>query len=136
MSSTIIPTMRYQDPKKAIEFLCKAFGFEKHQVYEDENAQVRHAELKNGTGLIMIGPNVESEFGKYIRLPKDVGGFETQVTFVSVKDPEAHFKMAKDSGAEILMPLTKKDYGASDYVCRDPEGHVWSFGDYNPWASK
>ena len=48
MSSTIFPTMRYQEPKKSVEFLCKAFGFEKHQVYEDEKGQVMHAELKHG----------------------------------------------------------------------------------------
>lgn len=134
MSSTVIPTMRYQDAKKAVEFLCRAFGFEKHRVFENEAQQVVHAELKHGTGLIMIGPNVESQFAQYIRLPKDVGGFETQVTFVFVENVNEHFKQAKDNGAEILMPLTKQDYGASDYTCRDPEGHVWSFGDYNPWS--
>lgn len=136
LSSTIIPTMRYQDPKKAVEFLCEAFGFEKQQVYEDEKSQVIHAELKHGTGLIMIGPNIESEFGKYIRLPKEVGGFETQITFIVIKNIELHFNTAKANGAEILMPLTKKDYGASDYTCRDPEGHVWSFGNYDPWIKK
>ncbi|PYA16645.1 glyoxalase, partial [Pseudomonas aeruginosa] len=20
------------------------------------------------------------------------------------------------------------------FTCRDPEGHVWSFGSYDPWA--
>ncbi|MBN8538163.1 MAG: VOC family protein [Deltaproteobacteria bacterium] len=136
MASTVIPTLRYNDPKRAIEFLCVAFGFERHQVHEDGKGAVMHAELRHGTGLVMIGPNVESKFGKYIRLPKEFGGFETQVTFIVVENPEAHFKKAKENGAEILMPLTKKDYGASDYACRDPEGHIWSFGDYNPWAKK
>lgn len=117
MAATVIPTLRYNDPKKAIEFLCVAFGFERHQVHEDGKGAVMHAELRHGTGLVMIGPNVESEFGKYIRLPKEVGGFETQVTFLVVENPEAHFKKAKENGAEILMPLTKKDYGATDYAC-------------------
>lgn len=136
MSSTVIPTMRYEDAKKAVEWLCDAFGFEKHNVYNDEKNQVTHAELKHGTGLIMIGPNTPSEFGKYIRLPSQVGGVETQVTFIMVNDPESHFRRAKEKGAEILMPLKKQDYGASDYTCRDFEGHIWSFGDYNPWNQK
>jgi len=28
---------------------------------------------------------------------------------------------------------TQEDDGASGYTCRDPEGHVWSFGDHDPW---
>ena len=128
--------MRYQDPKKAMTWLCDAFGFTKHMAYEDDKGQVMHAELKHGTGLIMIGPNISSEFGKFIKMPKEIGGFETQVTFIIVDNLEAHFKNAKEKGAEILMPLKKQDYGASDYTCRDPEGHIWSFGDYNPWKTQ
>lgn len=136
MSSTIIPTMRYDDPSKMIDWLCSALGFEKHLVYENEQKEIVHAELKHGTGLIMIGPNIPTEFGKFIKQPKDIGGQETQVTFIFVQEIDAHFKKAKASGAEILMPLKKQDYGASDYVCKDPEGHIWSFGDYNPWIKK
>ncbi len=136
MSSTVIPTMRYDDPKKAVDWLCDVFGFQKHNVYNDEKGQVVHAELKHGTGLIMIGPNIQSEFGKHIRVPKQVGGVETQVTFIIVDDPDFHFKRAREKGAEILLPLKKQDYGASDYTCRDFEDHIWSFGDYNPWEPK
>ena len=31
--ATIISTFRYRDAPKAIEFLCRAFGFKKHTVY-------------------------------------------------------------------------------------------------------
>jgi uncharacterized glyoxalase superfamily protein PhnB len=27
-----------------------------------------------------------------------------------------------------------RDYGGRDYTCRDREGHVWTFGSYDPWA--
>lgn len=124
MSSTIIPTMRYDDSKKAIDFLCKAFGFEKYQVYEDKSGQIVHAEFKHGTGLIMIGPMIGSELGKHIKLPKDVAGFATQVVFILIRDVEAHFVKSSEFGVEILMALTQKDYGSSNYTCHDHQGHI------------
>ena len=33
--ATIIPSLRYRDAPAAIEWLCRAFGFEKHAVYAD-----------------------------------------------------------------------------------------------------
>jgi uncharacterized glyoxalase superfamily protein PhnB len=32
------------------------------------------------------------------------------------------------------MPPEDQDYGGRVYSARDPEGHVWSFGSYDPWA--
>jgi uncharacterized glyoxalase superfamily protein PhnB len=132
MSATIIPTMRYPDPRQAIDFLVRAFGFEAHQIYSDEGGNVIHAELTFGDGMIMIGPDIPSDFAKYMRLPTQVGNVETQICFIRVPDVESHFAVARSEGAEILLPLRKQDYGASDYTCRDPQGHIWSFGDYNP----
>ena len=45
MPAHIIPTFRYHDAPAAIEFLCRAFGFEKHAVYEGEGGTVAHAQL-------------------------------------------------------------------------------------------
>jgi uncharacterized glyoxalase superfamily protein PhnB len=39
--STVIPAMRYRDANAAIEWLCKAFGFEKHLVVPGENGTNR-----------------------------------------------------------------------------------------------
>jgi uncharacterized glyoxalase superfamily protein PhnB len=33
------------------------------------------------------------------------------------------------------LDLKTQDYGGRDYTCRDLEGHVWTFGTYDPWAS-
>ena len=44
------------------------------------------------------------------------------------------YAQAKAAGAEIVDELEPKDYGGSGYSARDPEGHLWSFGDYDPWA--
>ena len=33
-TATVIPALQYQDAPAAIDFLCKAFGFEKKAVYQ------------------------------------------------------------------------------------------------------
>jgi hypothetical protein len=38
MTSTIIPCLRYRDAPRMIEWLCKAFGFERHLVVETARA--------------------------------------------------------------------------------------------------
>jgi uncharacterized glyoxalase superfamily protein PhnB len=55
---------------------------------------------------------------------------------VYVEDVEAHCRRAKDAGARIVRELAETDYGSREYMCRDPEGYVWSFGTYRPGADE
>jgi uncharacterized glyoxalase superfamily protein PhnB len=32
--------------------------------------------------------------------------------------------------ADVVRPLEKTDYGSREFTMRDPEGNLWSFGDY------
>lgn len=61
--ATVIPTLRYRDAAAAIEWLCKAFGFEKHLVVPGENGAIAHAQLIFGNGMIMLGSARDDEFG-------------------------------------------------------------------------
>jgi uncharacterized glyoxalase superfamily protein PhnB len=132
--ATVIPCLRYRDAPAMIDWLCKAFGFEKHAVYADGDT-VHHAQLAFGNGMIMLGSvDNDSAFGRRIAQPDETGGRETQCCCVIVADCAAHYAQAKAAGAEIMDALETKDYGGSGYSCRDPEGHMWWFGDYDPWA--
>jgi uncharacterized glyoxalase superfamily protein PhnB len=131
--STVIPTMRYRDANAAIEWLCKAFGFEKHLVVPGENGTVAHAQLSFGNGMIMLGSAREDEFGQWVKPPRETGGIGTQSAYVIVEDADAHHARAKAAGAEIVMEVEDQDYGGRLYSCLDPEGHLWSFGTYDPW---
>ena len=51
----IIPGFRYKDAPAMIEWLEKAFGFEKHLVVEGENNTIEHAQLTLGNSMIMLG---------------------------------------------------------------------------------
>ena len=33
------------------------------------------------------------------------------------------------------MEPEDQPYGGRLYSCRDPEGHVWHFGTYDPWQN-
>jgi uncharacterized glyoxalase superfamily protein PhnB len=53
-----------------------------------------------------------------------------------VPDPDAHYARAKAEGAEIVIDIKDEDYGGRGYTCRDLEGHVWTFGSYDPWQGE
>jgi uncharacterized glyoxalase superfamily protein PhnB len=59
----------------------------------------------------------------------------TQSAHVIVDDADAHHARAARAGAEIVMELTEPDCGGKMYSCRDIEGHLWTFGTYDPWAA-
>jgi uncharacterized glyoxalase superfamily protein PhnB len=130
--ATIIPALQYRDAAAAIDWLCSAFGFAQHMVVRDEDGGIAHAELTFGNGMIMLGSRRENEFGRLLTEPHQAGAV-TQAVYLIVEDADAHYARAKAAGAEILVELTTQDYGGRDYTCRDPEGHVWSFGTYDPW---
>jgi uncharacterized glyoxalase superfamily protein PhnB len=133
----VIPGMRYRDAPAAIEWLCRAFGFEKQLVVPGESeGEIAHAQLRYGNGMIMLGTagTHGGGFDELMATPAETGGRATQSAYVIVEDPAAHCDRAVAAGAEVVLPLEEKEYGGSGYTCRDLEGHVWSFGDYDPFA--
>ena len=133
--ATIIPCLRYRDAPKAIEWLCRTFGFEKQLVVPNADGTIAHAQLSFGNGMIMLGSvlEVETEFGRLIKQPDEIGGFETQGAYVVVSDADAIYARAKAAGAEIVIEIKDEDYGGRDFSCRDLEGHLWNIGTYDPW---
>ena len=123
----VIPALQYRDAQAAIDFLCKAFGFEKNAVYEEPDGSIAHAQLVLGNGMIMLGSVKDSEYSKLLVRPADAGGV-TMSVYVVVDDADAHFARAKSAGATIVREPVTQDYGGRDYTCKDPEGHVWTFG--------
>ncbi|PWI19230.1 glyoxalase [Streptomyces sp. Act143] len=124
---SIYPTLLYKDAKAAIRQLTEAFGFTELSVFEGEDGTVMHAELVQGNGAIMLGS--KGRGGVFDAAMKDAG---TTGVYVAVDDVDAHHRHAVEQGAEILMPPTDQDYGARDYMARDVEGNIWSFGTYTP----
>jgi uncharacterized glyoxalase superfamily protein PhnB len=134
----LIPCLRYEDAPQAILFLCDAFGFMPHAIYTDEEDQqiVHHAQLLLDGNMVMLASARESEVQERYRwkTPREAGGISMCV-YAVVADPDAHHDRAKAAGAEILTePHDNEGYPGREYTARDPEGNVWSFGSYDPFA--
>lgn len=132
--STVIPGLRYRNAPAAIDWLCNVLGFEKQLVVPgDTSDSVLHAQLKLGGGMIMLGSVNDNDFGRLMAQPEEIGGKETQCSYVLVEDADGVYEKVKASGVEIVMPIKDEEYGGRAFTCRDPEGHIWAVGTYNPW---
>ena len=123
--------LRYKDGPGAIRFLKEAFGFEEKLVIPNEDGTIAHAELRHGDSVVMVGSTRTSD--PQLHSPADVGG-PTAGVYVVVDDPDAVYERAKRSGAEIKFEPTDQDYGSREFVALDPEGNIWNFGTYDPFA--
>ena len=128
----IYPALRYKNAGKMIDWLGEAFGFEVRARY-GEGDIVHHAELTFGSSMIMLGTARSDDYGKTVGEPGSGGG---KSIYVAVDDAGAAHARAKKAGATIIQELTDRDYGSREFICRDPEGSVWSFGTYWPKAAE
>lgn len=133
MTSSIIPGLIYTDAPAAIDWLCKAFGFKKHLVVSGENGMILHAELTLGKAMVMLGSSSSgSAYSKLTKSPAELG-FQTQSPYLIVDDPDALYANAKKNGAHMVIDIKDGSHGGRGFTCADPEGHLWSFGTYDPW---
>ena len=124
--ATVIPVLRYRDAPRAIEWLCATFGFEKNLVVPNEDGTIAHAQLSFGNGMVMLGSVLknETEFGRLMKQPDEIGGAETQSAYVVVTDADAVYARARAAGAKIAIEIKDEDYGGRDFSCYDLEGHL------------
>jgi uncharacterized glyoxalase superfamily protein PhnB len=120
---SIYPVLKYKDAHAAIDFLERAFGFERRQVHEGDGGAIVHAEL--GFGDQMLGLSSTG-----VGNPVFEQGAGRTTVYVAVDEVDALHDRAKSAGAEIVMAPQDQDYGSRDFAARDPEGNIWSFGTY------
>ena len=130
---TVVPVLSYRDVRAAIAFLTHAFGFAEKAVYHGLDGLVVHAELTLGNGMVLLDAVKESSFSRLLVRPAAAGGV-TMTVYCVVADADIHFANASAAGAEIVRAPVTRDYGGRDYTARDPEGHLWTFGTYEPIA--
>jgi uncharacterized glyoxalase superfamily protein PhnB len=128
----ISSSLYYEDASKAIDWLCRAFGFEVRLKVEGDGGRIEHSELVYGEGVVMVADETKRDKMSYIRCPKTIGGANTQNMFVYVDDVEAHCKRARENGATIDTEPETHDYGGDYWVdktygCTDIGGHHWWF---------
>lgn len=122
---SLISAVSYRDPKRAIDFLERAFGFELFMLIEDGEGNLVHSEMRFGNAAVMVG----GEWSDDHRSPASLGGRNTQSIHIKIDaDADAHCEQARAAGAEIIMAPETQFYGDRTYRCRDPEGHIWTVG--------
>src|SRR4051812_31359738 len=105
----ISSSLFYDEPAKAIDWLCGAFGFSVRLKVEGADGGIEHSELELGSGLIMVSSSRKSP---RFRSPRSLDQANTQCLFAYVEDIEAHCARARAAGAKILSELKISDYGA------------------------
>ena len=119
------PSLVYDDPRAAVEWLQEAFGFEVRMLVEDGDGNMVHNELELGSGLLYVaGPG----FRPGAVSPASQSGKFTASLYVYVDDVDAHCEKARAAGAKIVEGPVTRDYGDRLYGCEDCGGHVWYFG--------
>ena len=124
---TFTPTVHYRDPKAAVAWLERAFGFQTTLALDGPggNQTMSHYELAiGGRGRLMVG----GEWTATVRSPASVEGVNTQTIYVLLQDDlDAHCERARVAGADIIAEPSDEDYGDRVYRATDPEGHLWTF---------
>ena len=123
----------YDDASQAIDWLCRAFGFEVRIKVPGADGAIMHSELEFGEGVIMVAQAEKSPHtGRITRSPISLDGANTQNLMVYVDDVDAHCARARAAGATIDNEPSVHDYGEEywadrSYGARDLEQHSWWF---------
>lgn len=116
--ATVVPVLIYPDVRKAVDWLCEAFGFvERLRIGENHRSQ-----LSIGDGAVIIADVRHDQ-----RPPRP--GEVTHQVMVRVENVKAHCQRAREHGTRILMEPTDFEYGERQYTAEDLAGHQWKFSE-------
>jgi uncharacterized glyoxalase superfamily protein PhnB len=120
-------SLSYQDPKAALAWLERAFGFEITMAIDGppEAPEMGHYEMScAGQGRVVIG----AEWAEWTRSPAHTGGGNTQSVHVKLPGGlDEHCERARAAGAVIAADPEDQFYGDRIYRAFDYEGHCWTF---------
>jgi uncharacterized glyoxalase superfamily protein PhnB len=120
ITQTVFPCITFRDAKASIDWLERALGAERLAVYEDDDGNVQHAEVRIGSSCVMAG---DERAGSRATSPG------VSVVYVVIEDADAAYERAKAAGAEVTEPVDQ-DYGSRDITVTDPDGNRWTLGTY------
>ncbi|MFV3131875.1 VOC family protein [Niveispirillum sp. KHB5.9] len=128
----VTPCLRYKDAKAAISWLSRVVGFTEQLVVPGEGDQIVHAQLVLGNGMIMLSSDREDQYG--FRAPGPDGSGAALNCFI-ITALDALYARVTAAGEKVLEGgIIDTPYGSRAFTIRDPEGHLWHFGTYDPWA--
>ena len=135
-TKAIVPTIPYREAAAMVDWLSDAYGFEKRRAANGENGEFLYAHLACGGDMVMVVRADDAKLERLVVHPDQIGGVETQTCYVVVSDIDAHYAKATAAGAEIVSGIEGRDRSDRRYTSRDPEGHIWMFGTYDPYEAR
>lgn len=126
VSSTAIPVLFYSDVRLALNWLEEKYGFEVTTIFEDNQGNIVHAEMRLGEVRIMIGPANITDWAKS---PASMGGINSQQTYIYVEDVDSHYDHANELRAQIILKPEEQFNGDKTYQTTDLDGHRWVFAE-------
>ena len=123
----VTPNVFYDDLGAALDWLGKAFGFEKRMSIPGSDGGLIHAEMQFADGVIMMSPTSDQETWTS---PRSIDGAVTIGLYVYVDDVDAHCEKARSAGAKIVAELEDMFWGDRTYVAEDLERHRWTFAEH------
>jgi PhnB protein len=110
---SVTPYITVDDAGEVIEFLKKAFGAQETFAMRDEHGKVRHAEVKLGDSMLMLGSSHE----QWKARPANF--------YVYVEDCDAVYKRALAAGGKSLGEPQNQFYGDRHGGVTDSQGNSW-----------
>jgi PhnB protein len=110
---SVTPYLTVDDAQSLINFIQQAFDGQVTYRMNDEQGNVRHAEMKIGDSMIMIGQAREewkSRPGMFV---------------IYVADCDAVYKKAVAAGGKVVRDLTTQPYGDRSGGVEDAQGNQW-----------
>lgn len=120
----IMPSLRYEDVGRALEWLARAFGLKEHLRWVGKDGTVRHAELRIEDAFIELSEGPEG-----YRNPAALGQV-CQSLVVFVDHVDTHCEKARAAGANIVAEPEDKPWGLRQYTAEDLEGQRWEFSQH------
>jgi len=117
----LIPYLTFRHGEESLRFLVEGLGFEPITVQADDGV-IAHAELRRGDAVVMGGSG-EAQVGAAPGL------------YLVEADVDAAFERATAAGADVVFGPEETEWGTRRARFRDPDGHEWSIGTYEPGRS-
>jgi uncharacterized glyoxalase superfamily protein PhnB len=116
MLLSFVPYLTYRDAATALDWLERAFGFERTQSYVGGDGRIVHAEVAFGAGVAMMRTGDPSR-----------GSFRRSGVHVLVDDVDGHHRRAAAAGARVIEAPTLSEMGTRRYRALDLDGYEWTF---------
>jgi len=116
---TVSPYLLVESAERVIEFLVRSFDGALIQSVPHAAGGIRHAEVRIGDSVVMMGEQPESA-----GMPANV--------HVYVDDVDARYERALSAGGVPISPPRDQDYGDRTAGVQDPAGNIWWIGTRRP----